>query len=125
MLSLIATGTPSRGAASPAARPSPAPFTAPQPLLGPLRVRPRLLAQDDAVGIQLRLDPGDPLEIELHQLGRGDLLAADHLRDPRGAREGDLLLCGWHDAHAAILPHRRGSGFLAKTETRPTEKCSK
>ena len=55
-----------------------------------LRVRQRALDHHDPEGIQLRVEPADPLEVHLHQLVRRDLAGPDHLRLLDHAREGEL-----------------------------------
>jgi hypothetical protein len=62
-----------------------------EPRLGLLRLGQRPLGEHDPEGVQLRVEPLDPLEMELDELARGDLAAADQLGLAHGAREGDLL----------------------------------
>ncbi len=43
-----------------------------QPRLGLLGFEQRLLGEDDAKGVQLRIEARDPVQAELHQLARGE-----------------------------------------------------
>ena len=76
--SLTAIGTPASGISSPS------PFAS----LASTRFASsaRLVGQDDAVGVQLGVEPVDAVEVELDEVGRGDVPRADHLSlagDPR------------------------------------------
>ena len=79
-MSLIASGTPSSGASSPAAGAA----------VGLVRLGERPLAEDDAVRVDLWLDPLDSLQVALDELAGGDLAGADQLGLAGDAREGDL-----------------------------------
>ena len=117
--SLTAIGTPSSGRSSPRA-------AAPVGLLG---VHERALVHDLAKRVQLRVEPLDPLEVEDHELARGDLAAADQLRLAGDSCEGEVIavhaaaqstradaatrrVCGRRHAHGAPVPAAaaRGSG---------------
>ena len=47
--------------------------------IGLIGFEQRALAEHDPEGVQLRVEPRDPLQIELHQLARGDLASGDQL----------------------------------------------
>ena len=79
---LIAIGTPSSGRSSPALSLASACSASSS----------AFSAQHLAKGVQLGVEAGDPVEAQLDQLGRGDLTRTDHLRLPRGAGEGDVLV---------------------------------
>ena len=50
-----------------------------EPRLDPLRLLARPVGQDDAVGVQLGVEPVDAVEVELDEVGRCDVARADHL----------------------------------------------
>ena len=50
----------------------------------------RALGEHDAVGVELRVEPRDPLEVQLGQLARRDLAAADHGGLADGSGEGEI-----------------------------------
>ena len=79
--SLIAIGTPEQ-------RPLLAGL---QPRFGLLGFEQRPLGEDHAEGVQLRVEPLDPLQVQPHQLGRRDLPRPHHLRLARRAGEGDVV----------------------------------
>src|SRR5688572_8936333 len=66
------------------------------PGLGLVRLRQSALGEHDPERVQLRLDPLDPLEVDLDQLARGDLPLADQLR--LAERPGICQLDGVHRA---------------------------
>ena len=80
--SLTAIGTPESGA-------SPSEWSA---LLGLDRLGQRPLGAHDAEGVQLRVQPLDPLQVELDQLPRRDLTGPNRLRLARDAGEGEVLV---------------------------------
>ena len=63
-----------------------------QPCFGLLGFEQRLLGEHLAKCVQLRVEAGDSVEAQLDQLGRGDLPRPQHLRLPRRAGEGDILI---------------------------------
>ena len=80
-----------------------------QPLLagalarvGLLRVDERPLGHHLAEGVQLRVEPPDPLEVQLDELARRHLARADELRQANDTREGKLVAL-----HAARNLQRR------------------
>ena len=87
-LSLIAIGTPSRGADSPPDRAR----------VGGVGLGQGALAQHLGERVHLGAEALDPLEVELDQLARGDLAGADQLRLARSAGKREFL---W--LHAGIL----------------------
>ena len=64
------------------------------------RLGPRALGEHHPVGVEQRVQALDPLEVELDQLARGDLAAADELGLARGAGKGEVG--GVHGAGEAI-----------------------
>ena len=83
------------------------PLLAPsQPRLGLLGLEQRFLGEHRAEGVELRVDPLDPLQAEAHQLGRGDLPRPHHLRLLRRSREGEVVSHG----AGAIFQVSSGSG---------------
>ena len=62
-----------------------------QSRLGVLGLRQRLLAEHDPERVQSRVEPLDPLEVELHQLARRDLARAQQLGLPRGPGKRQVL----------------------------------
>ena len=77
--SLIAIGTPFSGGASVAAAG-----------VGRVGRGERLVGEHDPERAQLRVEPLDPLEVELGQLARGDLARPDQLGLAREAGEGEV-----------------------------------
>ena len=61
-------------------------------LLGLDRGGERRLGPHDAEGVQLRVEPPDPLEVEPDQLPRRYLTGPHRLRLAREAREGEVLV---------------------------------
>ena len=68
--SLIATGTPSSGRVVAAAAAA----------VGLVGLDQRALGEDDAEGVERRVEPRDALEVRLGQLARGELAGGDQLR---------------------------------------------
>jgi hypothetical protein len=66
------------------------------PPVGLVGVGQGALGRHAAKGIQLRLEPVDPLQVELDELTRGDLAAPHHLRLAGGAGEGQVVISGVH-----------------------------
>ena len=60
----------------------------------------RALVEGDAIGVERRVEPPDPLQVQLGQLARGDLAAADHGDLAGGSGEGEVD--GVHRAGEAI-----------------------
>jgi hypothetical protein len=52
----------------------------------------RALGHHDAIGVQLRVDAVDALQVELHELTRGDVARADEFRLSRESGEGKIEL---------------------------------
>ena len=75
--SLIATGTPSSGRRVAAAAAA----------VGLVGLDQRALGEDDAEGVERRVEPRDALEVRLGQLARGELAGGDQLGLAREAGE--------------------------------------
>ena len=78
--SLIATGTPSSGRASPRAAAG----------VGLVGLGERALGEDDAVGVELRVEAVDAVERRAHDLARGHLARGDEPCLARGAGVGEV-----------------------------------
>ena len=69
-----------------------------------LRIGERALDHHSAKGVELRLQPLDPLQVELDQLARGDLAFPDHLSLTSGAGKGQVIVlharAGYPPPHA-------------------------
>ncbi len=62
----------------------------------------RALGEHDPPGVQLRVEPGDPVEVGLHQLARRHVAGGDKTGLLGGSGEGEV--CGVHDAREHYCP---------------------
>ena len=78
------------------------------------------LGDDDAEGVEPRVEPADPLEVELGELTRGQLTCGDQLGLAGEPGEGDGIGGGRHGAEATSGPLLGSSGRPWPTRARPS-----